>query len=137
MYNIFSPLEFFFDQELVENSPSVINNDFKNNPKVNLIANDSNYELTAEIPGFTKDEISVELKNNVLIIAGSKTTKNESDNNKNYLIRELKHSNFKRCFTLSNNIDKENIIADFKNGILKIIINKVKPENKTNTIKIL
>jgi HSP20 family protein len=44
-----------------------------------------------------------------------------------YIRRELKHSSFKRSFTLGDQIDRTNPTAKFENGLLKVTLLKVKP----------
>lgn len=97
-------------------------------PKVDVVDYQDKVEILAEIPGLTKDEISIELQENVLVLSGQKTKRVEdSDQNKKYIRKELKHSSFKRSFTLSDVIDKENLDAKFENGLLTIVLKKVKP----------
>ena len=52
----------------------------------------------------------------------------EADEGAKVLRRELKHSSFKRSFTLGDLLDGENISANFKDGLLSIEIPKIEPE---------
>lgn len=110
---------------------------FGNNsyPKVDVIDNPKSIEFEAEIPGLSKDEVSVEVEKGVLSISGNKR-QDKSNEGLNYIRKELKRSSFKRSFQLSNCLDSEKIKAKFENGLLLISIPKVKPE-KPQKIKIL
>lgn len=74
------------------------------------------YELVLQIPGFKKDEICIEVKNNRLTIEGK--TKENSFYKKSFV----------RSFTVPNDVDIESIKAKQEDGILKITL----PENKKN-----
>jgi HSP20 family molecular chaperone IbpA len=63
-----------------------------------------------------------------MTISGDSHVKN--DENGTYLIKELKHSSFKRSFTFGNKFDMENVTAEFNEGILNVEIAKKTPEPK-------
>jgi len=104
-------------------------------PKVNVIDRDECLEIEAEIPGLSKDDVSVDLEKDVLSISGGRQAQAENKSVR-YLRKELKKSSFRRSFRLSGTFNTEDIKADFKDGILLISIPKVKPE-KPEKIKIL
>lgn len=96
-------------------------------PKVDVVDNPDSIEIVAEIPGLTKDEVSVEIVDNLLIISGQKMKNVEKDDGRTYIRKELKHSSFKRTFALSDLFDKETPEAKFENGLLTVKIKKIKP----------
>jgi len=127
-----TPFDSLFDDLLTEAFPSLSQNlgvGFFNKgsyPKVDVIDHKDNVTIEAEIPGLSKEDVSVELEDNVLTISGSKQdTVNEGAT---YIRRELKRSSFKRSFTLGENIDTSKIDAGFENGILTVLIPKKEPE---------
>ena len=97
-------------------------------------------EIEAEIAGYTKDNISVQIEDNVLSIVGkaSATEAEDSLTNKVYILRELKRSSFSRSFKLTDQLDAEKIDATFKDGLLKLVIpRKVQvSQSKVNTVTI-
>lgn len=101
-------------------------------PKVDVIDNVDSIEIIAEIPGLSKEEVSVEFEENLLIISGQKTKTVEKDDKRTYIRKELKHSSFKRTFALSDLFDKETTSAKFENGLLTVTIKKVKPTPLTS-----
>jgi HSP20 family protein len=104
-------------------------------PKVDAIDHDDSITIEAEIPGLSKDEVSVELEKNILTIAGLKHS-HDTDTKARYIRKELKRSSFKRSFKLGNNVDPKKIAADFSNGVLLVTIPKKEPA-KPQKIKIL
>ena len=102
-------------------------------PKVNIYEYDDKIGIVAEIPGLNKKQLNVDVEDGVLTIAGDKHSTFENDGAK-IVRRELKQSSFKRSFELGEMLDGDNIIANFKDGILSVSIPKiesVKPK-KTN-----
>lgn len=103
-------------------------------PKVDVRDEEDKLVIEAEIPGLKKDQISVEVdENNVIRIKGEK--KEKSENNKNYVHRELKHSSFCRTFKLPTTVDVGKLTANFENGILEINLPKKVIENKEPTVR--
>jgi len=101
--------------------------------KYNLNIISSNTIITADSK--TKKNVSVEVEENVLTISGDKH--GFEDNGGKCITRELKHSSFKRSFNLGEQLDGDEVTANFKDGILSINIPKVEPElPKKNIVKI-
>jgi HSP20 family protein len=114
-------------------------------PKVNVTSFNDKIELEAEIAGYPKDNISVQIEDNVLSIVGKAGPADDDDSlthkgipNKVYILRELKRSSFSRSFKLDDQLDADNIDATFKDGLLKLVIpRKVKvSQSKVNTVTI-
>jgi HSP20 family protein len=95
-------------------------------PKVNVIEFDDKVRIVAEIAGLTKDDIKIDIDEYVMTISGDSQVK--SDEKGIYLIKELKHSSFKRSFTFGDKFDMESVSAEFNEGILNIEIAKKTPE---------
>jgi HSP20 family protein len=110
---------------------------FGNNsyPKVDVIDHSDKITIEAEIPGLGKEEVSVDLEENILTISGLKHSHSENTKTR-YIRKELKRSSFKRSFKLGDNINSQKIKADFNNGILLVSIPKKEGE-QPKKIKIL
>lgn len=92
-------------------------------PAVNIIDNDTNFELSLAVPGRQKEDFNIEIDDNVLAISAE--VKNESDNlTENYTRREFSFTSFKRAFTLPDTVDTEKIEASYENGILHFVLPK-------------
>jgi HSP20 family protein len=104
-------------------------------PKVNVVSFGDKIEIEAEIAGYTRDDISVQIEDNILSIVGKTTA---TDANKVYILRELKRSSFSRSFKLGDELDAEKIDATFKDGLLKLVIPRKEQssQSKVNTVTI-
>ena len=93
-------------------------------PAVDVREEKDRYVLEAELPGLTEKDIEVKVEDNLLTISSKKEEKREEKGDE-YLIRERRSSAFKRSFVLPDDVDKENIDAKFKNGILTLDMKKL------------
>jgi HSP20 family protein len=119
-----------------------ISSDFLNvsgfSPSVNTREGEYAYHIEVDLPGVKKDDIHVDLKDDVLTISGERKTKKEVKE-KDYYKMESSYGKFQRSFTLPENTDAENIGANAKDGVLEVVIPKIKrskKETKTTKIKI-
>lgn len=103
-------------------------------PKVNIIDYSDSIHIEAELPGHTKESISIGYENKILTISGNNLNKSDESSdvkngNARYIVRELKRSSFKRSFTLdSDMLDTDKIQAKFESGVLQIYIPKYKQQ---------
>jgi len=105
-------------------------------PKVNVYEYDDKIGIVAEIPGLNKKQLNVDVEDGVLTISGDKHSTFEEDGAK-VIRRELKQSSFKRSFELGEQLDGDNIAANFKDGVLSVSIPKIEPEKpKKTSVKI-
>ena len=106
----------FFGNEWMESS-------VKSTPAVNIQQNEAGFIVEVAAPGMTKEDCVVRLdENNNLVISFEKKTESEDKKNGAYLRREFSYSQFQRTMILPDNIDKENISAEVKNGVLSVVI---------------
>lgn len=105
-------------------------------PKVNVYEYDDKVGIVAEIPGLDKKDLSIDVEDGVLTIAGDKHGLFDDDGAK-VIRRELKHSSFKRSFELGELLNGDKVKASFKDGLLSIEIPKIEPEKpKRTSVKI-
>ena len=94
-----------------------------NYPPHNVVKiDDNNYEIQVAVTGFNKDEVTVELDQNILIITAGRPQEEE----RVYLHRGLAQRNFVKQFPLAEHIEVRG--ADQKNGVLTIKLERVVPE---------
>ena len=110
---------------------------FGNNsyPKVDVKDYDDKITIEAEIPGLAKDDVSVDLESQVLMISGGKR-ETKDDEGARYIRKELKRSSFKRSFKLGDNMNVKKIQADFDNGLLLVTVPK-REKDEPKKVKIL
>lgn len=100
-------------------------------PKVDVLEYDDRLVLEADVAGLNKGDVSVELEGDVLTIRGGKRQSPDTGSNAKYVYREIKRSSFVRSFIVGENVDKAKIKADFQDGALKIVLPRIKAEEKT------
>ncbi len=111
----------------------------KNLMKTDVRETDESYELDVDLPGFTKDEISVELKNGYLTIQAAKgLDKDQSDKKGKYIRQERYAGACSRTFYVGEGVQPEDVTASFENGILQLSVPKAAkkqlPKNTSVTI---
>ena len=92
-------------------------------PAVDIYETDIAIILNAELPGVKKEDVSVEVKDNVLTIKGERSSDKEISED-NYFRRERCFGTFSRSFSLQYRVDPEKIKARFKDGVLEIEVTK-------------
>jgi HSP20 family protein len=105
-------------------------------PAVNVEETAEELVLTAELPGLTRDDVELEVENNILTLRGEKIEeRREGDENKKFHLWERTYGTFQRSFTLPRTVKADNITADFEKGVLHVHMPKV-PEAKGRRISI-
>lgn len=102
--------------------------------KCDVYESDNNYHIEADVPGFKKEEISVECEDGYITIVAEKNI--ETDENKKYIKKERFYGKTIRKFYVGE-VDSDKIEANFRDGILEIIVPKQEklPNKKAIEIK--
>ena len=103
-------------------------------PPVDISEDKDRISLTAELPGFTEDQVEVQMEGGVLTLRGERKSETEKEG-RTFHRMERSYGQFVRSFTLPNNVDREHIKANFSNGLLEIELPK-REEAKPRQIKI-
>lgn len=101
--------------------------------KVNLYSDDKEYKVEVSAPGFTKEELNIDVKNGVLNIKGEHTEKKEEK--KTYTRKEFSKCSFSRSFTIPEDVTGE-VDAKFEDGILYLSLPKEELPPKAEIKKI-
>lgn len=118
------------------NMSSELTNVSSFSPSVNTREGEYAYHVEVDLPGVKKEDIHVDLKDNVLTISGERKNKKEIKE-KDYYKKESFYGKFQRSFTLPENTDAENIEANSQDGVLEVVIPKIERSKKeTKKIKI-
>jgi len=105
-------------------------------PNVNTREGEYAYHVELDLPGIKKEDIEITTEDNVLTISGERKMKEEVKEDDYYKV-ESAYGKFSRSFTLPEKIDVESIHAESKDGVLEVIIPKLKEEeNKPKKIEI-
>jgi len=120
-----------FFNDFASTTNNTIKTSAKNqSPKVNAYRQDGKYCIDASVPLATKDDINIELEENMLrITVNAHQDKEVSDND--YIFREISRSQMTRVFMLGEDIIKESAKSTFKDGILHIEFDAKKEEEIT------
>lgn len=90
-------------------------------PALELAREDTEYRLSAELPGMSESDVQVSIDDGVLILKGEK--RDESKRTKNgHMVSERRYGSFERHVSLPKDIVADKVSADFKNGVLTITI---------------
>jgi HSP20 family protein len=105
----------------------VLQNRSSSMPAVNIKEDDKKYSLELAIPGIDKNDLKLDINEDVLTI--SSESKNETEENKNgYKRKEFSYSSFCRSFYIPENVNRDTIEANYKDGILTIGLPKQEEE---------
>lgn len=105
-------------------------------PAANIKETDKSFIIELAVPGKEKSDFNIELNNNILSIS-SEIKKEDEVKGEKYTRREYFYGEFKRSFTLPEDIVAEKISAEYTNGELIITIpKKEEKELKPKTIKV-
>lgn len=97
----------------------------KNMMKTDVKETENGYQVAVEMPGFDKNEISVELEKGYLTITASKDlNKDEQDENGKYIRRERYAGTMQRSFYVGESVQQEDIKAKYENGVLTLGVPK-------------
>ena len=122
--------------DLFNNFETRFANQLNNNyPPYNIVKHDENsYEIQIAVTGFDKEEVTVEIDQNQLVVKGQKV-KVDGDEEVNYIHRGLASRDFTRTWTLAEHMEVEQ--GHIKNGVLTIGLKRVIPESlKPRILKI-
>ena len=98
---------------------------FDFSPAVNTREGEDAYYIDVDLPGVKKEDVEIHVEQNILTIKGTRKVKEEAKEEDYYRV-ESSYGAFARSFTLPEKVDVENIEAKSKNGVLEIVIPKLK-----------
>jgi HSP20 family protein len=102
---------------------------------LDLIDEGPHYSIHAELPGFTKDDVDVQINSDGMSIRAKKETEKE-EKKKNYLHRERAYSAFERMVSFPEEVDPGKAEGKMNNGILELKIPKKEPKPEAKTRKL-
>jgi HSP20 family protein len=107
-------------------------------PAVNVFETDEQYSLEVFVPGFSKENIKIDIQDEVLTISSETSEAKQSTEEGKFTRKEFSFSSFKRSFSIPEIVDVEAIDAKYENGILNILLPKRKEvlTQKVRTISI-
>jgi len=106
-------------------------------PAVNIKEDEKKFVLDLAVPGIDKKDLKIELNEDVLTISSERKEEKE-ETREDYKRREFSYASFCRSFSLPENVDRDKIEANYKDGILTVTLPKIHEEKSklTKQIKI-
>ncbi len=90
--------------------------------KIDVVDQGDAYVIEADLPGFEKEDVTIEYKDKKLTILAKQSNQNEEKSD-HYIRRERFAGTYQRSFFIDS-IEEESIEATFKNGVLRIVLKK-------------
>ncbi len=93
-------------------------------PETDVIESEDEIRVLTEMPGLKRDDIEIDVENNVLTISGEKREERTEEEEGRYHLAERRYGMFSRSFVLPRDVDPERIEASFEDGVLNVRIPK-------------
>jgi len=126
-----SLMDRFFEQDLM---PHFLDR-WETRVPVDIYEKKGQVHMDFELPGLSKDNISIELDRDTLTVSG-KIENDKTVDEENYYRRERSYGEFSRSFTIPKDIKEKDIVASFDKGILKITFPKTREIEAKKKIEI-
>lgn len=99
-------------------------------PAVNIKNTEDKFEIDVAAPGLKKEDFNIEVEDNMMKLSVNKSEENQKSE-EGFSRKEFSYFNFQRSFTLPKNVvDTEKVEANYKDGILSIILPKQKEQKE-------
>lgn len=106
-------------------------NDHSLSPAIDVTENEAAYTVRAELPGINKDDLDVSINDGVLSINAESRYEHEDKEEGRVIRQERRYGKFVRSMRLGADVDESAVVADYKDGVLKLTLpksDKVKPK---------
>ena len=136
LFDDFFDFPFYDDRDMEKMQKKLYGHRSKNLMKTDVQENDDSYLMEMDLPGFSKDEVKVSLKDGYLTIKAEKGLDEEQKDEKSakYIRRERYSGACERSFYVGN-INEADIKGEFKHSILKLTVPKEQPKKEIDTTK--
>ncbi|HMB00262.1 MAG TPA: Hsp20/alpha crystallin family protein [Spirochaetota bacterium] len=126
-----NPASLFWDEWFDRTTPDK-NTPFS--PKANIKENKKNYLLELDLPGVDKKDVSLNVQDGYLTIKGERKNEHHEEEKDGYYRYESSYGSFERSWNMDQ-VDTDNIEAEFKNGVLKLKLPKKKEVQEKDQVK--
>jgi len=126
----------FFDSDFFEGGWPRLDTVWKSRiPAANITENDDAFEVELAVPGMDKKDFQVNVENGNLVISAEKEEEKE-EKKKDYCRKEYNYDSFRRSFSLPETVNVDEVKAEYKDGILNLIVPKKEEAKKQPKKKI-
>lgn len=133
MNNLLRTNDYFLEDLL---SPFILEEESNSLMRTDIKESDKEYVLNIEMPGVNKKDIKLSFDKGYLTISYDVNKEVKNEENHKLIRKERYYSKGSRSFYMGNNIDSSSINASLDNGVLNIVLQKVKEVKKNNYIEI-
>jgi HSP20 family protein len=106
-------------------------------PNIDAVENETEYRVSAELPGLEESDFKVKIEDGVLTLEGEKKSRHESNEKRHgYRRVESRWGHFVRRLRFGAEVDPDGVNASYKNGLLEVVVPKVLQEDKVRTIPV-
>ena len=123
------------ENSFLDDFTNFFNQGFGKDLKTDIVEKDNQYEVTMDVPGVNKSDISISFDDQTLTIDVKRVKEEKNDEKKNYICKERSVYDYSRSFYLENG-DESNVKAKLSDGILMICVGKKAQVNTKKTIAI-
>jgi len=102
-------------------------------PAVDLYETADRFVLSIELPGLKRDQIKIELQHEILTVRGERAVQHEEGAHFHRV--ERGHGPFARSFSLPQPADADHVQAEFRDGVLTVVIPKLAPPSRRITVE--
>lgn len=102
-------------------------------PAVDLYETPDRFVLSLELPGLTRDDVKIEVQQETLVVRGERPVHHEEG--ARYHRVERGHGAFARSFVLPLPVDVDGVAAEFRDGVLTVVVPKLAPQRRRVDIK--
>ncbi|HEY5469762.1 MAG TPA: Hsp20/alpha crystallin family protein, partial [Bacteroidales bacterium] len=113
----------FFDDDFLP----ALSNRTSSMPSVNIREDDKNYILDLAVPGIDKNDLKIDINEDVLTVSSENRVEKE-ENKDDYKRKEFSYSSFCRSFYVPENVNRDKIEANYKDGVLTVALPKQEEE---------
>lgn len=96
-------------------------------PKIDVYGTDKEYVIEADLPGIEEKDLSIELKDDVLILSAEKSHEDKTEDKKGYYRVERSYGSFRRVLNVPEDADRDAISAKLDKGVLCVTMPRTKP----------
>lgn len=126
MNRMLNRMRSLMDSSLVPYERGLMQREDANMLAVDMSSDDKHVVVRTALPGFSEDEVDVDVQGNVLTISAESKTERE-DQQENWHIREMRYGKFARSIVLPEEVATDKADASLENGILTVKLPKQKP----------
>jgi len=95
-------------------------------PRIDVVERDGQYVVRADLPGLTKDDVKVEITDDLVVIQGERKTQKKEEV-EGYTYSECSYGSFYRAIPLPAGTESAKAVAEFTNGVLQIVVPSSRP----------